>query len=68
MWVTAAGLAVAIVARPVDDPVLPLVAAAAMPGRDEALVVPAPGFLERLGQALLGLLVLVGQLGKVADR
>ncbi len=61
-------LAVAITAHPIDDSVFALVAATAMSRRDEALVVPAPGLLQRLGQALLGLLVLVRQLGEVADR
>src|SRR5262249_11230314 len=61
-------LAVAIVPPPVDDPVLPLVPAAAVPRRDESLVIPTPRLLEGLGQALLGLLILVAQPGEVADR
>src|SRR5207249_2764606 len=50
-----AGRGAELVAPPIDDSVLPLVSAAAMPHRDPTLVVP-PGLpLERLGERLLRL-------------
>src|SRR5262249_2560657 len=60
--------AVAIVPHPVDDSVLSLVTAPAVPGGDKALVIPASRLLQRFGQLFLGFLVLVSQLRKIADR
>ena len=60
--------AILVVSLKVDDPVHPLVPTAAMASGDKALIIPAARLLERLGQALLGLLVLIRQLGEIADR
>src|SRR5262249_49369023 len=56
-----------LAALEVDDAVLPLVAAAAEAGADDALVVAAALLGVRLQQRLLRLLLGVGQLREVAD-